>query len=119
MESRVNGQEAMDFFINDLVATFQLTSPTILYNNNDDMPDICFDSPWVLCLSIVQKESVHRDEGIDVPYLVLTVNVVILTFVQNMSRPCPVCLKFDQFITLSKLNKTKDTKQKYIFYRYL
>ena len=49
MGTRVNGQEAMDFFINDLVATFQLASPTILYDN--EIPEICYDSQWVLCLS--------------------------------------------------------------------
>ena len=68
MDTMVNGQEAIDFFINDLVATLQLTSPTILYND-DEMPHICFDSPWVLCLSIDRKELAHPDEGIEVPYL--------------------------------------------------
>ena len=56
MDLRVNGQEEMDVFINDLVATFQLTSPTILYDNDDEIPEICYESQWVLCLSSSQHE---------------------------------------------------------------
>ena len=61
MGSRVNGEEAMDVFINDLVATFQLTSPTILYDNDDEIPEICYASQWVLCLSSNQHESEFPD----------------------------------------------------------
>ena len=50
-ESRVNGQETMDIFLNDLVAAFKFTSPTILYDSDDQIPEICFASHWVLCLS--------------------------------------------------------------------
>ena len=48
----VNGQGTMDIFINDLVATFQLTSPTILYD--EEVPETCYTSQWVLCLSTNQ-----------------------------------------------------------------
>ena len=51
MGTRVNGQETMDIFIKDLVATFQLNSPTIIYDKDDEIPEICYDSHWVLCLS--------------------------------------------------------------------
>ena len=57
MSLRVDGQEPMDVFINDLVATFQLTSPTILYDNDDAIPEICYASQWVFCLSLNQHES--------------------------------------------------------------
>ena len=55
--SRVNGQETIDIFLNDLVDTFKLTSPTILYENDDEIPEICYASQWVLCLSSKQHES--------------------------------------------------------------
>ena len=56
MGTRVSGQETMDVFINDLVATFQLASPTILYDNDDEIPEICYEAQWVLCLSSSQHE---------------------------------------------------------------
>ena len=52
----VNGQETMNPFIFDLVATFQLTSPTILHEYDDGIPEICYSSNWVLCLSSNQNE---------------------------------------------------------------
>ena len=42
----------MDIFIKDLVATFQFTSPTILYD--EEVPEICYTSQWLLCLSTNQ-----------------------------------------------------------------
>ena len=56
MGLKVNGQEQMDVFINDLIVTFQLNSPTILYDNDDEIPEICYASQWVLCLSSNQHE---------------------------------------------------------------
>ena len=56
MATRVSGQHAMDSFINDLVTTFQLSSPTIIYENEDEIPEICYDSQWVLCLPSIQHE---------------------------------------------------------------
>ena len=46
----------MNPFIFDLVSTFQLTSPTILYDNDAEIPEICYDSQWVLCLSSNEHE---------------------------------------------------------------
>ena len=56
MSVSASGQETMDVFIYDLVSTFQLTSPTILFDNDDEIPEICYDSQWVLCLSSNQHE---------------------------------------------------------------
>ena len=56
MDLGTNGEETMDAFINDLVATFNLTSPTIIFDNEDDIPEICYASHWVLCLPSKQHE---------------------------------------------------------------
>ena len=48
--SRVNGEDTISSFIKDMMATFQLTSPTIVYGG-DEAPDICYTDQWVLCLS--------------------------------------------------------------------
>ena len=57
LDLRINGEETMDAFINDLVTTFKLVSPTILYNNDYEIPEICYASQWVLCLSSNQHEN--------------------------------------------------------------
>ena len=41
-------EDNMDGFISDLILSFRLTSPTIIYHC--DAPEICFTTPWVLCL---------------------------------------------------------------------
>ena len=48
--SRVNGEDTISSFIRDMLATFELTSPTIVYGG-DEAPDICYTDQWVLCLS--------------------------------------------------------------------
>ena len=48
--SRVNGEDTISSFIKDMMAAFQLTSPTIVYGG-DEAPDICYTDQWVLCLS--------------------------------------------------------------------
>ena len=54
--------EQMNGFILDLISTFRLTSPTIIYQ--DDAPEVCFTIPWVLCLDQenVQAE-LFEEEG--------------------------------------------------------
>ena len=47
-DDNVNG------FISDLILTFRLISPTIFYHG--DAPDLCFTTPWVLCLHQDKKE---------------------------------------------------------------
>ena len=57
MGLRVNGHnKAMDIFINDLVITFKLISPTIIYDSDEEVPAICYTSKWWLCLSSNQAE---------------------------------------------------------------
>ena len=51
----------MNGFISDLILTFRLISPTIIYHG--EAPELCFTTPWVLCL--------HQDvlkEGRDATY---------------------------------------------------
>ena len=46
----VNGDDNIDSFLRDLISTFQLTSPAIVYDT-DEPPEICYTDEWVLCLS--------------------------------------------------------------------
>ena len=41
-------EDNMNGFISDLILSFRLTSPTIIYHGH--APEICFTTPWVLCL---------------------------------------------------------------------
>ena len=61
MDLGVNGQEAMDIFINDLVGTFKLASPTIMYDGDEGAPEICYTSQWTLCLSSKLHESEQKE----------------------------------------------------------
>ena len=38
----------MNGFISDVISSFRLISPTIIYHG--DAPELCFTTPWVLCL---------------------------------------------------------------------
>ena len=44
-----NGKETMGPFMRDVINTFQLKSPTIVYDSNEEAPEICSDQ-WILCL---------------------------------------------------------------------
>ena len=51
METRVKGEEGgIDVFLRDIIDTFQLTSPTIVYDSDEKAPEICYTDQWVLCL---------------------------------------------------------------------
>ena len=39
-----------NMFLLDIITTFRLTSPTIVYNEDEEAPDICYSAKWVLCL---------------------------------------------------------------------
>ena len=67
MDLGVNGQETMDIFIHDLVVTFKLASPTIIYDSDEGVPEICYTSQWILCLSSKQHES-DQNEMINETY---------------------------------------------------
>ena len=44
------GENNTDMFLQDIITTFRLTSPTIFYNKDEEAPDICHSAEWVLCL---------------------------------------------------------------------
>ena len=51
METRVKGEEGgIDVFLRDIIDTFRLTSPTIVYDSDEEAPEICYTDEWVLCL---------------------------------------------------------------------
>ena len=68
MSLTVSGEEElMNRFSQDLISTFQLTSPTVLYDS-DEAPEICYADQRVLCLLIKENEQmlnmVHSETGI-------------------------------------------------------
>ena len=50
MGLRARGKNNTNVFLQDIITTFRLTSPTILYNKDEEAPDICHSAEWVLCL---------------------------------------------------------------------
>ena len=60
---RANGEETISSFIRDIMTTFKLNSPTIIYDS-DEAPDICFTDQWVLCLSS-QDKGIRAKEPIE------------------------------------------------------
>ena len=44
------GEDNTNLFLQDIITTFRLTSPTIVYNKHEEAPDICYSAEWVLCL---------------------------------------------------------------------
>ena len=50
------GEEAMNIFIKDLIDTFKLASPAILYNSDEGIPEICYSSHWILCMPSNQHD---------------------------------------------------------------
>ena len=65
MESRVDGEDTISHFIRDVMTTFDLTSPTIIYDGGEQPPEICYTQEWVLCLAspIQENESKHSVNG--------------------------------------------------------
>ena len=50
MGLRARGENNANGFLQDIITTFRLTSPTIFYNKDEEAPDICHSAEWVLCL---------------------------------------------------------------------
>ena len=50
-------RETTSIFIRDIMTKFQLTSPTILYDKDEEAPEICYTEQWVLCLPIENHDS--------------------------------------------------------------
>ena len=57
-----NGEDTISAFIRDVMITFQLNSPTIIYGG-EEAPEICYSDQWVHCLS-----SDEYEEGIASQY---------------------------------------------------
>ena len=69
----VSGEEdLMSSFIRDIISTFQLDLPTIVYDG-DEAPEICYAGKRVLCLQITEEEQMisidHNDTGMYVKNL--------------------------------------------------
>ena len=45
----VSGNDSLNAFMGDILSTFGLISPTIIYTS-DEAPKICMTHKWVLCL---------------------------------------------------------------------
>ena len=50
MGSRVYAEDTTSLFLQDLITTFDLVSPTIVYDADEEAPEICYTKEWVLCL---------------------------------------------------------------------
>ena len=44
-------------FISDLITSFKLISPTLIYHG--DAPEICFTHHWVLCLNLENEQALQ------------------------------------------------------------
>ena len=70
MTATVSGQDGlMNNFVNDIISTFNLTLPTVLYDSNEP-PQICYENTpqrRVLCLQVTEEEQKisidHNDSG--------------------------------------------------------
>ena len=60
MNSMVNAEDTMSGFVRDMMSTFHLSSPTIVYDG-DEVPDICYTDQWVLCISSQVEKSDDDD----------------------------------------------------------
>ena len=47
-------------FISDLITSFKLISPTLIYHG--DAPEICFTHHWVLCLNLESEQAILTEE---------------------------------------------------------
>ena len=59
MITTVKCDVTIDKFLGDILSTFKLMSPTIIYSN-DEAPEICWSKEWLLCLRAAE----HVDEHI-------------------------------------------------------
>ena len=57
MDLRVDGEERMTNFIRDVISAFKLTSPTIIYDSDEQAPEICYNNQWLLCLPSKQPKT--------------------------------------------------------------
>ena len=57
MGLRVDGEDTTSLFLQDLITTFGLTTPTIVYNADEEAPEICYINEWLLCLPHFSNET--------------------------------------------------------------
>ena len=63
MGSIATAEDTLNDFLKDIIETFSLTSPTIVYNGDVDGPGICYSEQWVSCVHSGLM-SFHPDEGL-------------------------------------------------------
>ena len=54
--SAISYEDNLNSFITDVITTFKLVSPTIVYHGNE--PEICFKHNWVLCLNVESEHAI-------------------------------------------------------------
>ena len=63
VDIRVNGEETISNLIKDIMTTFRLTSPTIVYNGDESAPEVCHTDQWVLCLPAEHPSRYPKDDS--------------------------------------------------------
>ena len=55
----VSGDKWDNAFLNEILSTFKLTAPTILYDSqqSDKIPEICRNHQWALCLDQTDEQN--------------------------------------------------------------
>ena len=48
-------------FIGEVIDSYHLNNPAIVYDSNEEAPEICYTRPWVLCLP--SHHSVIKSDG--------------------------------------------------------
>ena len=76
----VNGEESS--FFTDIISTFKLRSPTIIYHG--ETPEICMRQWWVLCLDLeYRQEIVHKEKGTWHPEIMIYNNEYVKSEIRN------------------------------------
>ena len=63
MGQEANGEDTLNNFLKDMISKFRLTSPTIVYNSDEDAPDICNKEKWVSCVHTGLASFYVDDDG--------------------------------------------------------
>ena len=50
LRTEAMGENNANTFLQDIITTFRLTSPTIVYNEDEEAPNVCHSAKWSLCL---------------------------------------------------------------------
>ena len=63
MGQEANGEDTLNIFLKDMISKFSLTSPTIVYNSDEEAPDICYTEKWVSCVHTGLATFYPDDDG--------------------------------------------------------